>query len=90
MEVNGKTHEIPSSQVGQPSALGGVTTPPHWDCVREEVGASESSKSRSMNLEVWVLGFVFNIGSGQISDFSPRDCPEVMRMDAGGSTIRQI
>ena len=61
MEVNGKTHEISSSQVGQSSALGGVTTHSHWDCVREEVGASESSKSRSMNSEVWVFSFVFGV-----------------------------
>jgi len=60
-----QTERRMESQVGQSSALSGVTTPPHWDCVREEVGVSESSKSRSMNSEVWVLGFVF----GQVSDF---------------------
>ena len=64
-----QTERRMESQVGQSSALSGVTTPPHWDCVLEEVGASESSKSRSMNSETWVLGFVFGLGSGQVSDF---------------------
>lgn len=57
------------SQVGQSSALSEVTAPPHWDYVREEVEASETPQSRSMKSEVWVLVFVFGIGSGRISEF---------------------
>ena len=79
------------SQVGQCWTLSGISTPSYRDCVREEVGASESSKSRSKNSDVSVLGFVaLGRGSGQISDSLPHDCPEMMRVDVGGSTICQI